>query len=196
MSRIGELLIKNGIITQEQLDEALEQQKKKKKRLGEILIELGYLNSENLLWMISEQADIPFVEVRPQMLDSQLINKFPEDVLYNNLILPLYETEDKIYIAVGDPADPLVVKKMEGFTTKEVITSGADPKKIEQLLNKFFLVQQAEKALETKREAKTTIKITANDAVVEFTDESGKTTKKNSRIQIIIDIRKKKGGKK
>ncbi|TET63776.1 MAG: hypothetical protein E3J47_01410 [Candidatus Stahlbacteria bacterium] len=194
MSRIGELLIKNGIITQEQLDEALEQQKKKKKRLGEILIELGYLNSENLLWMISEQADIPFVEVQPQMLDSQLINKFPEDVLYNNLILPLYETEDKIYIAVGDPADPLVVQKMEGFTTKEIITSGADPKKIEQLLNKFFLAQQAEKALETKREAKTTIKITANDAVVEFIDESGKTTKKNSCIQIIIDIRKKKGG--
>ena len=196
MSRIGELLIKNGIITQEQLDEALEQQKKKKKRLGEILIELGYLNSENLLWMISEQADIPFVEVRPQMLDSQLINKFPENVLYNNLILPLYETEDKIYIAVGDPADPLVVKKMEGFTTKEVITSGADPKKIEQLLNKFFLAQQAEKALEAEREAKTTIKITADNAVVEFTDESGKITKEKSRIQIIIDIRKKKGGKK
>lgn len=196
MSRIGELLIKNGIITQEQLDEALEQQKKKKKRLGEILIELGYLNSENLLWMISEQADIPFVEVRPQMLDSQLINKFPEDVLYNNLILPLYETEDKIYIAVGDPTGPLVVKKMEGFTTKEVITSGADPKKIEQLLNKFFLAQQAKKALETERKAKTTIKITANNAVVEFTDESGKITKKKSRIQIIIDIRKKKGGKK
>ena len=196
MSRIGELLIKNGIITQEQLDEALEQQKKKKKRLGEILIELGYLNSENLLWMISEQADISFVEVRPQMLDSQLINKFPEDVLYNNLILPLYETEDKIYIAVGDPADPRVVKKMEGFTTKEVITSGADPKKIEQLLNKFFLAQQAEKALETEREAKTTIKITANNAVVEFIDESGKITKEKSRIQIIIDIRKKKGGKK
>jgi type IV pilus assembly protein PilB len=196
MFRIGELLIKHGIIKQKQLDEALKLQKKKKKRLGEILIELGYLNSENLLWMISEQADIPFVEVRPQMLDSQLINKFPEDVLYNNLILPLYETEDKIYIAVGDPADPLVVKKMEGFTTKEVITSGADPKKIEQLLNKFFLVQQAEKALETEREAKTTIKITANNAVVEFTDESGKITKKKSRIQIIIDTSKKIGGKK
>ncbi len=196
MFRIGELLIKHGIIMQKQLDEALKLQKKKKKRLGEILIELGYLNSENLLWMLSEQADIPFVEVRPQMLDSQLINKFPEDVLYNNLILPLYETEDKIYIAVGDPADPRVVKKMKWFTTKEVITSGADPKKIEQLLNKFFLVQQAEKALETEREAKTTIKITANNAVVEFTDESGKITKKKSRIQIIIDTSKKIGGKK
>ncbi len=194
MSRIGELLIKNGIITQEQLDEALEQQKKKKKKLGEILIELGYLNSENLLWMISEQADIPFIEIRPQMLDNQLINKFPEDVLYNNLILPLYETADRIYIAVGDPTDSLIIKKMEAFTTKEVITSGADPKKIEQLLNKIFLAQHAEKNIEIKRETKTTIKITANNAVVEFTDESGKTTKKNSRIQIIIDNRKKKGG--
>ncbi len=194
MFRIGELLIKRGIIIQKQLDEALKLQKKKKKRLGEILMELGYLNSENLLWMLSEQADIPFVEVRPQMLDNQLINKFPEDVLYNNLILPLYETADRIYIAVGDPTDSLIVKKMEAFTTKEVIISGADPKKIEQLLNKIFLAQQAEKAIEKEREAKTTIKITANNAVVEFTDESGKTTKKKSRIQIIIDTRKKKGG--
>lgn len=194
MFRIGELLIKRGIIIQKQLDEALKLQKKKKKRLGEILMELGYLNSENLLWMLSEQADIPFVEVRPQMLDNQLINKFPEDVLYNNLILPLYETADRIYIAVGDPTDSLIVKKMGAFTTKEVIISGADPKKIEQLLNKIFLAQQAEKAIEKEREAKTTIKITANNAVVEFTDESGKTTKKKSRIQIIIDTRKKKGG--
>jgi type IV pilus assembly protein PilB len=196
MSRIGELLIKHGIIKQKQLDEALKLQKKKKNRLGEILIELGYLNSEDLLWMLSEQADIPFVEVRPEMLDSQLINKFPEDVLYNNSILPLYETEDKIFIAVADPADSLIVKKMKRFITKEVITSGADPKKIKQSLNKFFLARQAEKAKEKEREAKATIKITAKNAVVEFIDESGKVTKKKSRVEIIIGIGKKEGGKK
>ncbi len=55
MSRIGELLHKYGIITRQQLEEALEKQKREKKRLGEILIDLGYLSSKELLWMLSEQ---------------------------------------------------------------------------------------------------------------------------------------------
>lgn len=191
-TRIGELLLKNGIITEEQLNKALQLQKKKKKRLGEILIELDYLTSEDLIWMLSEQADIPFVEIHPEMLDKELINTFPDNILYNNCILPLYETEDKVYVAFGDPTNTSAIQKVKKYTVKEVVTSGADPQKIEQLLNKFFLAEQLAKTTEPRQEGKTTIKITSNKAVVEFTDKSGKTTKENASIEVIVNIGKGK----
>jgi type IV pilus assembly protein PilB len=193
--RIGELLVKNGIITEAQLKKALVLQKEQEKRLGEILIELGHLSSKDLVWILSEQADIPFVEIRPEMLDKKLINAFPENILYDNSILPLYETEDRIYIALGDPTETIVTQEVKRFTTKEVVTSGADPHKIEQLLNKFFLSQQMEESLQQKKVDDTAVKIVTENATIEFTDKQGKVTTRNAPIEIVMTIRKEKGDK-
>lgn len=138
--RIGELLVQSGIIIEKQVQEALEIQKTKKKRLGEILLELGYINSGNLIKMLSEQAAIPFVELRPEMLDEQLIKSFQEKILYKNNIIPLYEIDDKLFVAIGDPINQKVIKELQEFTKKEIVLSGAEPKQIAKLLDKFFLI--------------------------------------------------------
>ncbi len=191
--RIGELLVKNGIITEAQLKEALVLQREQEKRLGEILIELGHLSSKDLVWILSEQADIPFVEIRPEMLDKKLINAFPENILYDNSILPLYETEDKIYVALGNPIDTTATQAIKRFTTKEVVTSGTDPYKIEKLLNKFFLSEQMEESLGQEKIDKTAVKIVTEKATIEFIDELGKVTTKKAPLEIIMTIKKEDG---
>lgn len=188
--RIGELLVKNGIITEAQLKEALVLQKEQETKLGEILIKLGHLSSKDLVWMLSEQIDIPFVEIRSEMLDKRLISTFAENALYDNSILPLYETEDKIYVALGDPTDTTATKEVKRFTTKEVVTSGADPHKIEQLLNKFFLSEQMEESLGQQKVDKTAVKIVTEKATIEFIDELGKVTIKKAPLEIIMTIKK------
>ena len=190
MSRIGELLHKYGIITRDQLEEALERQKKERKRLGEILIDLGYLSSKELLWMLSEQADIPFIEIEPEMLDNYLIGKFPQRVLCEHSIVPLYETEDKIYVTLGDPTNSDAIACVKNYTTKEVIVSGAEPEKIKELLDRLFTVQQVE-AIEVNREGRTIIRITDNNAKIEFIDTSGKATMRKSAVEIVIRIGEK-----
>lgn len=192
MSRIGELLHRSGIITSQQLEEALNKQKREQKRLGEILIDLGYLSSKELLWMLSEQADIPFVEIEPEMLDNHLIGKFPQDVLCKNSILPLYETEDKIYITLGDPTNSDAIACVKDYTTKEVVVSGAEPEKIRELLDRLFSTQQV-KAIEVNREGKTIIRITDNNAQIEFIDASGTVKMHKSPVEIIISIREDEG---
>ncbi len=187
-TQIGELLVKNGVITKKQLTEALKIQRKKNKKLGEILIEMNYLTSENLIWMLSEQVDIPFVELRPEMLDKELINTFPRNLLYNNCILPLYETEDKIYFAFGDPTNASAKQEIKKYTQKEVFNSGADPQKIERLLDKFFLAEKFEKTVLVKKKGKTAIRITSKKATIEFIDEVGKTTRKHASAKIIVSI--------
>jgi hypothetical protein len=138
--RIGELLIKSGIIVETQINEALEIQKNKKKKLGEILMELGYINSSDLIRMLSEQAAMPFVELKPEMLDEKLIKSFPEDVLYKNHIIPLYEIDDKLHVAMGDPSKHEIINILRRFTDKEIVLSGAEPERIAKLLDKFFLI--------------------------------------------------------
>jgi len=146
--RIGELLVKSRLIKKKQLHEALETQKKSEKRLGQVLIDLGYLKSKDLIRMLSKQAAIPFVTLRAQMLNEKLIKAFPERLLYDFTCIPLFETDDELHIAIGDPADSTIMSKLKKLTEKKIVPSGAEPKRILQLLNKYFLLDQAERFLE------------------------------------------------
>lgn len=187
MTRIGELLLRLGIVTQEQLDEALRLQKTNKKRLGETLIELGYLSSDDLHWMLSEQANMPFVEIEPTMLEAALITRFPKKLLYEHTILPLHESETRIYVAVGDPTDTTAIERIERAASKTAVASGAAPTKIKQLLDDFFA-----DSLE-KKQLVTCVRMTANNAEIEFIEVGKKRTRKCTSAEIEIRIGRDKG---
>jgi type IV pilus assembly protein PilB len=187
MSRIGELLIKHGIVTQEQLAKALRLQETSDKRLGEILIELGYLSTDDLHWMLSEQANIPFVEIEPEMLDAPLLRKFDRDVLYEHGVLPLHESETRIYVAVGDPTSTASIERIEEAANKKAIASGAPPEKIRQLLDGFYKKSLVE-------EESTLIKIRTSDATIIYIDESGQRTKRKLPLEIIFKTIDEEGG--
>lgn len=186
---IGELLIKSGIITIDQLNEALQIQKQSQKKLGEILIELGYITTRDLIWLLSEQASIPFIQLKPEILDSKLIRSFPEKLLYDYCIIPLYEIEGNLYVAIGNPANKEAVEKIKEIAKKEVVVSAAEPEKILHLLDQFFLVEQTEPFL-TGEEFKGSITITIanNKATIEFIDENGNIKKYQMQGNIVIKI--------
>jgi len=194
MSLIGEMLVKSGIINQKQLDEALDQQKREQRRLGEILIDLGYISAKELIWILSEQADMPFVELKPEMLDSALINRFPEQMLRENNLLPLYQTTERIYVALGDPTNTDVIQKAEAHTTKEIVVSGAEAGVITQLLEKFYLTQSIEIVLAQGNTDGTNLRVLDNQAIMEFTDESGNIIRKKVMVNIELRIKGNGGG--
>lgn len=194
MSLIGEMLVRSGIIDQAQLDEALQRQKKENRRLGEILIDLGYISAKKLIWLLSEQANMPFVEVTPDMLDSELMFRFPEKLLRENNLLPLYQTPDRIYVAVGDPTDTAALKKLKAYTTKEVMASGAESGIIIQILEKFFAAHTPENMLARDDIDSTLLSVLDNQAVMEFTDRSGNVTRRKVVVNIEIRVKGQSGG--
>lgn len=191
--RIGELLVKSGIITEDQLKKALEIQQTNKKKLGEILIELGYISARDLVWILSEQVAIPFIDLKPEFLDNQLIKSFPEKLLYDYCAIPLYEIEGKLYIAMGDPTDKQGLEKIKEFVKKEVILSAAEPEKILELLDKFFLAEQTEQIF-INESFKGTIRIDIEKekATMEIIDENGTTMKFKGKVQIMIRFQEQK----
>jgi len=147
--KIGQLLVKAELISGNQLKKALRNQKKTSKRLGEILIEMGYIRSADLVRMLSQQAAVRFLELRVEMLDEKLIKSFPESFLYRNYVIPVVETGDKLTVAVGDPVAHDIISGITEYVDKQIELSGADPKQIIQLLDRFFLADQADGILNT-----------------------------------------------
>jgi type IV pilus assembly protein PilB len=134
--RIGDLLVQSGLVKKKYIEEALEIQKKRKRRIGEILLEFGCINSRTLTRKLCEQVGLTFVELGPEMFDRRLIEAFPYPLLYVNNVVPLYEVEDKLYFAIGDPTNLNIVTRLRRFTEKDIVLFGAEPIQINRLLIK------------------------------------------------------------
>lgn len=103
--RIGDLLIQNGIITEEQLMTALAEQKKTGRKLGRSLIDLGYVDEDNLLTLLSRQLEIPFVQLRNYQFNQDLIKKLPESQARRFRAIILDDIQGELLLGMADPMD-------------------------------------------------------------------------------------------
>jgi len=95
--RIGDLLVEQKIISQSQLQEALTEQKKSGRKLGRVLIENGFIDEDRLLVLLSEQLDIPYVDLSRFELDPELVACLPE----TRQALPCSRIEGDAHRTVG-----------------------------------------------------------------------------------------------
>jgi len=122
--RLGELLINEGILTQDQLNKALEEQKKLKsiaqyKKLGELLVDLGFVDEKTILQILSKQLEIDFIDLYAQKIDYDLLTSFPISMLEENLILPFRMDENLIYIATADPLNYDIIDTIKRLVNKD-----------------------------------------------------------------------------
>jgi MSHA biogenesis protein MshE len=103
--RLGDTLIAQKIISQEQLKLALEQQKKSGRRLGRILIEQGFANDEQICEAISRQLNIPYVNLKQQNVNAELVRRLPETQARRFRALVLEERRGGYLVGMADPTD-------------------------------------------------------------------------------------------
>ena len=122
--RLGELLINEGILTQDQLNKALEEQKRLKsitqyKKLGELLVDLGFVDEKTILQVLSEQLEIDFIDLYAQKIDYDLLTSFPVSMLEENLVLPFRMDKNLIYIATADPLNYDIIDTIKRLVNKD-----------------------------------------------------------------------------
>lgn len=105
--RIGDLLIQNGLISEDQLMAALAEQKKTGRKLGRALIELGYVEEDKLLNLLSQQLEVPFVQLRHYQFNQELIKKLPETLARRFRAIILDEQQGELLVGMADPMDLL-----------------------------------------------------------------------------------------
>lgn len=100
---IGELLLHNNMITQEQLEYALKMQKSRGKKLGEMLIELEYVSEYDICIALSERLKVPYVDLMKFKIKENALNLLTKDFANKNKIISIEANEKLIVIATSDP---------------------------------------------------------------------------------------------
>ena len=124
--KIGDLLVKNGRITQEQLNEAVALQRSEGGRLGTKLLKLGFISEDDLVAFLSQQYGVPAINLEEVEVDDSVIELIPADVSRKYTILPISRAGAKITVAMVDPTNVFAmddIKFMTGYNVEPVVAS-------------------------------------------------------------------------
>ena len=124
--RLGEQLVKSGLIKNEQLAKALEVQKEQGGKVGTNLVKLGFLDEATLVDQLSKHFGVPAVSLDGIKVDESIIKIIPADVARKYTILPIAKTGAKVTIAMGDPTNVFAmddIRFMTGYNVEPVVAS-------------------------------------------------------------------------
>lgn len=111
--RLGDLLIENDLISPEQLELALDKQKGTGKRLGQILVELGFLSEDDMISFLGKQWNIPYVKLSNYLIDTEILKLIPEEVARKYTCIPLYKQAGSLVTAMADPLDIFAIDDIQ-----------------------------------------------------------------------------------
>ncbi len=122
--RLGDFLLKEGIITASQLEQAVTTQRREGGRLGEVLIKIGAVKEEQVLAALCKQLNMPYFSLGTGMLkpamDQGLENLIPHDFAFKNAVLPLSRMLRSLTVALSDPLDILLIDSLRKLTGSEI----------------------------------------------------------------------------
>lgn len=152
--RLGELLLKEGLINDAQLEKAIAVQRQEGGRLGEILVRLGIVREEQIVILLSKQLNVPYFsfgtgKLRPAV-GQGLEKTIPQDFALKNSVLALSRTLRSLTVAMSDPLDFILIDNLKKLTDCEinpVIATKADVQKaIEEFYGKSAMFRSAVEA--------------------------------------------------
>lgn len=128
---LGQLLLDSGVITAEQLDAALVEQRKNnhQKLLGEILVELGSCTEDQITEALAVAYGVPYARVSPKIADPQTIAILPKEFLEKHQVLPLFLVDNVLTVAVSEPANVFLLEEIErlsGYAVQLVAATSRD----------------------------------------------------------------------
>lgn len=141
--KLGEILIMDGLITPWQLELALTIQQRTKRFLGEILIENEWIRDEQLMQVLSEQFEIPCVSADMENVDWQVANHYAELVDDRGMCFPIQQDVSTLWVAISNPLDAWTVSMIErqarGREVKLVLATAAQIRSMVETFRKVNL---------------------------------------------------------
>ena len=159
--KLGDLLLQAGMITEEQLNWALDYQKTTGKRLGDILQEQGWLDEVEILEALEYQLGIPYLELAKQSIEQSAAQKIPESIARRYVLVGIEVENKKLKVAMSDPLNVYAVDDLKISTGMDIIPVISSKKEILLALNQVYasaktsdIVNQVEKEIDSEKSAK------------------------------------------
>ncbi len=111
--QLGELLIERGVINQQQLDKALTVQKEKGGLIGEVLVELGFAKEEDITQALTAQYGFPYLPLANYEINPEIVNIIPSRVARQYLLIPVDKVGNNLTLAMSNPLNVHAVEDVE-----------------------------------------------------------------------------------
>ncbi|MBN1883781.1 MAG: type IV-A pilus assembly ATPase PilB [Deltaproteobacteria bacterium] len=122
--RLGQLMVRNNLLTPEQLKKAVEESKNSGGRLGAQLAKLGYVSETAITEFLSQQYNVPALNITEQQIDPSVMKYVSADIAKKNLVIPISRSGANLILAMADPSNMAVVEDirfMTGFNIEVVV---------------------------------------------------------------------------
>jgi type IV pilus assembly protein PilB len=139
--RLGDLLIEEGLITPEQLQTTLAE-KEKNQKIGEALLQRGYITDQQLADVLENQLGIPHISLFQYPFDTNIFSLISKETARRNLIIPLKKDGNKLYVAMVDPMDFIVIDDLRLSTGFQIETAIATKDDVIKAINKYYNVDE------------------------------------------------------
>ncbi len=123
---LGDLLLREGLITDSQLTTALQVQKQTEKSLGRVLVEMGLITERVRMRLLQQRLGYDIVHINPQRVEQMVLEYLPKSVAVKHSLVPIKLDLDTLVVAMEDPTDVTVIdslKTLTGFRIRPVIAS-------------------------------------------------------------------------
>ncbi|MGC6509099.1 MAG: type IV-A pilus assembly ATPase PilB [Myxococcota bacterium] len=137
-SRIGELLVKEEVITPLQLKKAIEAQKQSGGRLGHELMRLGYVEENDLTAFLSRQYSVPSINLHDFEVEADILKLIPKDVVIRHQVIPINKSENMLMVAMADPSNMFAIDDLKFITKFNIEVVVASEQAIAEAIEKYY----------------------------------------------------------
>ncbi len=136
--RLGEILLREGLVTREQLAQALAEQKNTKHRLGYVLVKLGLVQELEITKVLARQYRMPAVDLSRFEVDPKIIKLVPADMATKSVVLPLKREGRTLTVAMADPTDLGLLEDLKFITRFDLFPVIAGEYTLRNLIEKYY----------------------------------------------------------
>ena len=149
--RLGDLLVGVGLLTEEQLQEALVKQKESGQRLGAYLISSGAITEKQLIETLQMQLGVEFVDLSKVSLPPDLANLVPKSISKKNNVVPVKVVRDELFLAMADPLNFYAIEDVKKASHKRVTPMIAQAEQVDKAIMRLYGNEGATRAIEEMR---------------------------------------------
>ena len=162
---IGQILVENGFLKEEQLQQALEKQKTENgKKLGDVLLEMGYVSETQLAQALSISLKVPFVDLTTTKIDIEAVKKIPEAIAKKKCCVAFQKTDSRLTVATDDPINFYIFEELKVISGMEIHAMLATRTAINETINKAYSQQTVSNVMDNLNKEYTGDEISQEDA--------------------------------
>jgi type IV pilus assembly protein PilB len=134
----GDFLVRSGVITADQLKEALQAKRRAGERLEQTLVRLKYADANRVFHFLAEYSELPFVDLDTYMIDDKVVPLIPEELARRHRLIPLFKIGTTLTVAMSDPLNIHALDEIKSKTKTDVEIAVSTDEKIQKAIEQHY----------------------------------------------------------